>query len=60
LPPFAIFTSEFDFLRRDCLALAARGKEVGKLLDISDIPGAAHALMMEGPESDATKQFNAD
>jgi len=54
-PSFAIFTSEFDFLRRDCLALAARGKTLGKLLDMSDIPGAAHGLMNEGPESDAVK-----
>jgi len=60
VPPFAIFTSEFDFLRRDCLALAARGKKVGKLLDMSDIPGSAHALMAEGPETDAVKNFNAD
>jgi len=44
LPPFVIFTSEFDFLRRDCLALAAKGKRIGKLLDMSDIPGAGHAL----------------
>jgi len=51
LPPFAIFTSEFDFLKRDCLALAARGKKAGKLLDMSMIPGAGHALMMESPVS---------
>ena len=44
LPPFVIFTSEFDFLRRDCLALAAKGKRIGKLLDMSDIPEAGHAL----------------
>jgi len=55
LPPFAIFTSEFDFLKRDCLALAARGKKAGKLLDMSIIPGACHALMMENAVSEPTK-----
>jgi len=45
VPPFALWTSEFDFLRRDSLALAERGKKLGKLLDISDIPGVMHAHM---------------
>lgn len=60
VPPFAIFTSEFDFLRRDSLALAERGKKAGKLLDISDIPGAGHGLMGEDSKSDSFKMFNAD
>jgi len=42
VPPFAIWTSEFDFLRRDNLKMAARGKAAGKLLDISDMPGSVH------------------
>jgi len=51
LPPFAIFTSEFDFLKRDSLALADRGRKVGKLLDMSIVPGAGHANMNENPVS---------
>jgi len=53
VPPFAIWTSEFDFLKRDNLKLAERGKKVGKLLDISNIPGVAHALMGCSMTSDA-------
>lgn len=39
LPPMAIFTAEFDFLRRDCLALKERALKHGKLLDFHDTPG---------------------
>ena len=42
LPPFAIWTSEFDFYRRDNRKLAKRGKACGKLLDICDMPGVSH------------------
>jgi len=42
LPPFAIWTSEFDFYRRDNRLLAKRGKACGKLLDISVMPGVVH------------------
>jgi len=42
IPPFCIWTSEHDFIRRDNLKIAERGKACGKLLDISDIPGVVH------------------
>lgn len=42
MPPFAIFTSEFDHYRRDCLKLAERGLALNKLLDMSDMPGVLH------------------
>ena len=42
VPPFAIWTSEFDFYRRDNLKMAERGKKAGKLLDIGDMPGTQH------------------
>lgn len=61
VPPFALFTSEFDFLRRDSLALAERGKKFGKLLDISNTPGALHSLMGEGMFlTEVAKQFLDD
>ena len=42
LPMMAVFTSEFDFYRRDCLKYADRLKKAGKLIDISDMPGVIH------------------
>ena len=57
----AVFTSEFDFLRRDAEAIANRAKKLGKLLDISIIPGAMHAMMGEDfATSEAFKQFLDD
>lgn len=43
-PPIAVFTSEFDFLRRDNLAFAERARKVGKLIDIEDMPGVGHGF----------------
>jgi len=40
--PYVIWTSEFDFYRRDCIDFAKRGRSFGKLLDISDMPGVYH------------------
>lgn len=60
VPPFAIFTSEFCFIRKDAHKLAERGKKLGKLLDISDIPGAMHGQTGEPCESDANKLFHKD
>jgi len=42
IPPFAVWTSEFDGMRRDNLKIAERGKAVGKLLDLSNMPGVLH------------------
>ena len=42
VPPFAVWTSEFDEYRRDSVKLAERGKACGKLLDLSDMPGVMH------------------
>ena len=60
VPPFALWTSEFDFLKRDSLKLAERGKKLGKLLDISNIPGVAHAFMGCKLTSDAYTQFDVE
>ena len=46
LPPTAMFTSEFDFCRRDAILFAERLKKHGKLLGIQDIPGCAHGYEM--------------
>ena len=42
LPPTAIFTSEFDFLRSDALLFAEKLKKVDKLLGMQDMPGGTH------------------
>jgi len=57
IPPFAIWTSEFDFYRRDNRKLAERGKVCGKLLDISDMPGVMHGWMMTNYDEKETKWF---
>ena len=41
-PPTVIFTGEMDFMRRDNEAFAERLKSVGKLADISMMPGGTH------------------
>lgn len=33
IPPTVVFTSEFDFLRKDALDLISRLREAGKYLD---------------------------
>lgn len=57
VPPFAIWTSEFDFYRRDNIELARRGKACGKLLDISDMPGVVHGYQLNNFAVDETKWF---
>lgn len=42
VPPFAVWTSEFDFYLRDNKKIAEMGKKHGKLLDISIMPGVVH------------------
>jgi hypothetical protein len=42
VPPFAVWTSEFDFYLRDNKRIAEMGKKHGKLLDISIMPGVVH------------------
>lgn len=41
-PPTVLFTSEFDFLRRDVYHFIDRLKSVGKYLDHQDMPGVHH------------------
>lgn len=57
LPPFAIWTSEFDFYRRDNIKMGDRAKKVGKLLDISDMPGVIHGYQLMNFHTDETKWF---
>ena len=53
LPKTAIFTSEFDFLRRDALAFAEKMKQTDKFLGLHDMPGATHGYEghMKQPET---------
>lgn len=39
MPPSVIFTSEFDYNRREAILLKDKLEQGGKLLDFSDIPG---------------------
>lgn len=41
-PPTVIWTSEYDLLRRDNEVFAEKLKAVGKLAEISHMPGATH------------------
>jgi len=42
MPPTVIFTSEFDYCRREAIILKEKLEQGGKLLDFSDIPGVGH------------------
>lgn len=42
LPMTAVWTSEFDFYRRDNVLYAERLKKAGRLIDISLMPGMSH------------------
>ena len=51
-PPCVVWTSEFDFLRRDNEVLAERFKKLGKLAEISHMPGVIHGFHQMGdPET---------
>ena len=41
-PPTVVWTSEFDFLRRDNEAFAKRLQSVGKLAAMGEMPGVSH------------------
>jgi len=60
VPPFAIWTGEFDYLRRDSIALAERGQKVGKLLDISDMPGVLNCYAGSTPDSKEVKWLDEE
>ena len=47
-PPTVVWTSEFDFLRRDNEVFAARLKAVGKLAEMSEMPGVFHGYHQMG------------
>ena len=53
LPPTAVFTSEFDFLRGDALLFAEKLEKAGKLLGLQDMPGGSHGYEhhFQQPES---------
>jgi len=42
MPNSVIFTSEFDYCRRDALALKEALEKGGKLQDFSDMPAVGH------------------
>lgn len=42
MPNSVIFTSEFDYCRRDALMLKEALEKGGKLQDFSDMPGVGH------------------
>lgn len=50
-PPVVIFTAQYDFFKIDNENFAKRCKDVGRLVDISILPGTGHALCGAGPES---------
>lgn len=60
MPPFAIFTAELDFLNKDNVLFAERGKKLNKLLDISDMPGSTHGYMHFAITSKQVQWFNED
>ena len=45
LPPTIVITGEFDFLRRDALAMVERLKQAGVLLDYWSMAGSDHYMM---------------
>lgn len=53
LPPTIICTTEFDYLRKDALALIPILRQAGRLLDVLDMPGGKHSYesQMDAPES---------
>jgi acetyl esterase/lipase len=58
LPPTMVFTSEFDFLRRDALDLISRLKSVnGPYLDHEDMPGVTHGYQYNGNLDQSTLHF---
>jgi len=57
VPPFAVWTSEFDFYKRDNSLIAERGKACGKLLDISIMAGTRHAYQCMNYQEQETKWF---
>lgn len=46
VPPTAVWTSEFDFYKRDNLKYAQRLKAAGKLIDVSCMPGVTHGYQL--------------
>lgn len=51
-PPTVVWTSEYDFLRRCNEDFAARLKAVGKLAEMSEMPGSPHGYHQMGdPET---------
>ena len=50
LPMTVVHTSEFDFVRRETLAIKDRLKAVGKLQDFEDIPNGGHWFRYLNPE----------
>ena len=56
-PPTVVFTSEFDFIRRDNEAFAERLRKVGKLAEVSVMPGALHCYQHHDLTSNQTIWF---
>lgn len=60
MPPTAIFTSELDFLLRDCVNFAERLNKHGKLIGISNMPGTTHCYWGMHFETKETLGFYED
>ena len=56
-PPTVIWTSEFDFLRRDNETFAARLKKVGKLAALGQMPGVGHGYQTTGFKAPEVKKY---
>jgi len=46
IPPVVIYTSEYDFLRREALQLVEDLRKAGKYLDHHDLPGVEHGFQI--------------
>ena len=60
LPMTAVWTSEFDFFKRDNLKYAERLRAVGKLIDVSNMPGMTHGYQITFYHTDENKGFFAE
>ena len=57
VPPTCVWTSEFDFYKKDNIKYAERLKKNGRLLDLSNMPGMTHGYQLSHFNSDENKWF---
>jgi len=57
VPPFVIWTSEFDTFKRDNYKMMERGKKLGKLLEFSTMPGVGHGYQTTNISNETSTWF---